>query len=87
MHACIAVPLLPLPGPFLKIILTSFFFFFCCSGDSALGLSLVAESGGYSSCSAPASHCGGFSDCRAQDLGLMGFSGFDTWLSIAAPGA
>ena len=34
---------------------------------AAHGLSLVAASGGYSSCGARASHCGGFS-CGAQAL-------------------
>ena len=35
---------------------------------AARGLSLVAASGGYSSCSARASHCGGSSCFRAQTL-------------------
>ena len=37
-------------------------------------LSLVAEDGGDSSCDARASHCGGFSCCKAQALG--------TWVSV-----
>ena len=34
------------------------------------GLSLVVASGNYSSCDALASHCSGFSYCRAQALEL-----------------
>ena len=34
------------------------------------GLSLVVVSGGYSSCRVRASHCGGFSCCSAQPLGV-----------------
>ena len=37
-----------------------------CCFLAACGLSLVADSGGYSSWGAQASHCGGFSCCRAQ---------------------
>ena len=36
---------------------------------AACGHSLVAASRGYSSCGARASHCSGFSCCRAQALG------------------
>ena len=29
-----------------------------------------------------ASHCGGFSCCRAQALGCLGFSSCDTWVYL-----
>ena len=41
---------------------------------SVCGLSLVAVSGGYSLCGVEASHCGGFSSCRAWALEYAGFS-------------
>ena len=43
-----------------------------CSVFSSCG-----EQGLLSSCSAWASHCGGFSGCRAQALGYSGFSSCD----------
>ena len=47
----------------------------CCG----TGFSLVAVSGGYSSCGAQASHCRGFSRCRAWAPGM--------WAAgVAAPG-
>ena len=46
----------------------------CC-----VGFSLGRASRGYSSCGMQASHCGGFSCCRAQALGHVGFSNCDTW--------
>ena len=50
--------------------------FICgCAGSSLrAGFSLAVASGGYSSGSAQASHCDGFSCCRAQALGLTGFN-------------
>ena len=58
----------------LMVFSVFFFFFFfsfwLCWIFIACGLSLVAESGGLlSSCSAQASHCRGFSCCKAQALG------------------
>ena len=47
-----------------------FFFWLRWVFVAAHGLSLVAASGGYSSCSARASHCSGFSCCRAQAVGV-----------------
>ena len=47
---------------------------FGCLGSSLLraGFSLVAASGGYTPrCGARASHCGGFSCCRARALGTQ----------------
>ena len=45
-------------------------------------LSLIAVSGGYSSpCGAQASHCGGFSCCRAQALGMLASVVVARWLS------
>ena len=41
------------------------------------GLFLVVVSGVY--CCAWASHCGGFSYCKAQALGHTGFRGCGTW--------
>ena len=38
------------------------------------GFSLVVAGRGYSSCSAQASHCNGFSCFTAQSLGHLGFS-------------
>ena len=43
--------------------------------SATCGLSLVVGSRNYSSCSAQASHCSGFSYCRAQALGT-----WDLWL-------
>ena len=48
--------------------------FHCC-----MGISLVVASEGSSSCSAQASHCGGFSCGRAQTLIHPGFSSCGTW--------
>ena len=50
-----------------KILFTAVLGLHCCAG-----FSLVVASRDYSSC-AQASHCGGFSRCRAQALGHMGF--------------
>ena len=54
-----------------------FFFFFGCVGSLLLrtGFSLVVAIGGYS-CSVQASHCSGFSCCRARALGV--------WASVVA---
>ena len=46
-----------------------FYFWLCWVFIAVHGLSLVAVSGGYSSCGVRASHCSGFSCCRAQALG------------------
>ena len=54
------------------LLLLKFVFIFGCTESSfaACRLSLVAVSQGYSyHCGAQASHCGGFSRCRAQALG------------------
>ena len=45
------------------------FFFFGSAGSSLLCKSLIAASGGYSSCSVQASHCSSFSCCWAWALG------------------
>ena len=42
------------------------------------GLSVVVESGGYSSAGAQASHCNGFSSSTVQALGHTGFSSCST---------
>ena len=48
------------------------FLFFGCIGSSLLrGLSLGVAAGATLSCSAWASHCGGFSCCRARALGTQ----------------
>ena len=52
---------------FLKIYLFLAVLDLCCCKR----LSLVAESRGYSSCGAPASHCSDFSCCGAQALGTQ----------------
>ena len=50
------------------------------------GLSLVAESGGYSSLQCE-TYCGGFSWCRAQAPGCMGSRSCSTWsFVVVAPG-
>ena len=46
-----------------------FIFWLCWVFVAACGLSLVAASRGYLHCGARASHCSGFSCCRAQALG------------------
>ena len=49
----------------------SFYFWLCWVIVAVRGLSLVAASGATLRCSAWASHCGGFSCCRAQALGTQ----------------
>ena len=49
-------------------------FLLCCVFFALHGLSLVAVSRGYSSCGAWASSCSGFSCCRAQAQGRVGFT-------------
>ena len=57
-----------------------YFQFWLCQFSSAVGgLSLVAASRGYHLVSLWASHCSGFSCCRAQALGCTGFSSYGTW--------
>ena len=51
-----------------------FYFWLCCVFIAARGLSLVAASGATLCCGVQASHCGGFSCCRAQAVG--------TWASV-----
>ena len=55
-----------------------YLFTFGCARASSLcrAFSLVVMSGAYllPSCDAKASHCSGFSCCRAQPLGCLGFS-------------
>ena len=63
-----------------------FIYFWLCWVFAACRLSLIAASGGYSSCGAQASHCSGFSCCGALALEYTGFSGCSTqvlecWLS------
>ena len=56
------------------------FIIFGCADSSLLHrLSLVVESGGYSSCGAQTSHCSGVSCCRSWALGCLAFI-------VAAPG-
>ena len=58
------------------------FFCFCgCARSSLLCWlsSSFSDQGLPSSCSAWASHCGGFSHCGAQALGWAGFSSYGTW--------
>ena len=47
------------------------FFWLCWVLVAVRGLSLVTASGGYFGCSEQASHCGGFSCCGAQALGVQ----------------
>ena len=55
-------------------------YIFGCTGSLLLlRLSLVAESGGTLWVHVRASHCGGFSSCRAWALGHAGFSSCSTW--------
>jgi len=44
-----------------------------------MSFSLVAESGGYSSCSALSSHGSSFSYCRAWAVGGVAFSSPGSW--------
>ena len=53
---------------FKKVFIYLFYFWLHWVFVAAHELSLVAASGGYSSCGARASHCGGFS-CGARALG------------------
>ena len=60
----------------LQTIIYLFFFFAALSLPCFLcRLSPVAASEGYSSCGAQASHCSGFSCCRAQALGSWASAG------------
>ena len=60
-------------GLFLFFFFNIYLFNFGCAGSALLhGLS-CGEQGPLSSCSAQASHCGGFSCCRAQGLELSDF--------------
>ena len=52
------------------ILIFKIFLGFGCAGSLLPGLSLVAASGGYSSCVMQASHCGGLSWCGSQALEL-----------------
>ena len=56
---------------FLVFLIFKNIFIFGCAGSSLL-CGLFSSSGGYSSCDAWASHCDGFSSCRA--LGREGFN-------------
>ena len=47
----------------------------CCTGF----FSSCGKRGLLSSCGVLASHCGGFSCCRARALGCLGFSSCGTW--------
>ena len=54
-------------------------FIFDCAGSSLLhGLSIVVASRGIFQCGMQASHCGGFSCCRAWALECK-FSSYGTW--------
>ena len=59
-----------------------YLFVFGCAGSSLLHrlFSSCGEPGLLPSCGARASHCGGFSCCRAQALGTVGFSSCSTWV-------
>ena len=62
-----------------------FFNLFGCDG-SLLLLGIFSSCGKWgllSSCSAWASHCGGFSCCGAQALGCKDFSSHGAWASVA----
>ena len=62
---------------FFKFIL----FIFDCAGSSSPHelFSSFGKQGLLSSCNAQASHCGGFSCCRAWALELVGFRSYSTW--------
>ena len=63
---------------FLKIIALFTYLWLHWVFIAALGLPLVVGSRGYSSCSAPASHCGGSSCCRASQALEHGLSSCGT---------
>ena len=61
--------------------LVSFFIFGSVGSSLQHGLFCsCGEYGPLSICSAWASHCGGFSCCRPQALGHVGFSSCGTWV-------
>ena len=70
------------PHPFLSLSLLKTFYLFlaalglCCC---AWAFSTCGEWGPLSRFNALASHCGGFSCCRAQARGLAGFSSCSMW--------
>ena len=75
-------PLRPQGSPkcfFLKIII--YLFIFGCVGSSLLcaGFLQLLRAGTTLHCGARASHCSGFSCCRAWALGARGFSSCGTW--------
>ena len=58
-----------------------FLFWLCWVFVATCGLSLVAASGGYSLVEVSrASHCDGFSCCRAQAPGCLGFNSCGMWV-------
>ena len=88
-ETCFQIPALPFTNciALYKLWQISFWGAAARSLFAVQGLILVAKSRGYSLvlvCGlliAVASHCSGFSECRAQAVGYMGFSSCDTWLS------
>ena len=67
-----------------------YLFSFGCAVSSLLYRlsSSCGERGLLSSCSAGASHCGGFSCCRARTLGFEGVSSSGTWAQqLQLPGS
>ena len=70
---------------FLEVLKNVFIYFWLHWIFAVQGLSLVGASGATLPCGAQASHCGGFSCCRAQALGLKGFSSLVYRLSCSLP--
>ena len=79
------------PGPdenikiFNLYLVTLPLFFFDCAGSFFLHISFLFLQGAGATlcCGTLASHCGGFSCCRAWALGLMGFSSWGAGLSCS----
>ena len=65
----------------VKKMCVDFFFWLCWVFVATCRLSLVAASGGYSLVEVSrASHCDGFSCCRAQAPGCLGFNSCGMWV-------
>ena len=78
-------PMIKLSCKIFYVFIYFYFYFIyswlCWVFVAAHGLSPVAASGGYSSCSVQASHCSGFSCCGSWALGAV-FSSCGMWASV-----
>ena len=64
---------------FSQTLFKILYFWLCWVFVASCGISVVAESGSCSSCAMLASHCSGFSCCRAQAMEHSGLSSYGEW--------